>query len=762
MRLKSIIITIASTSALRQIVHDYKLIIEDKRKRQTLADATTAARRCGPEELLDYLNETEVKQVCEAVGVESRGRKNVLIVRLLEGARSAPPPASQPARTTQTRMSNQLPTRRPMSDSKPAQDSLQLATPDGGPTNVEKYEFEPIKGYPMLNWRGKRPFTSTQYYPAQLKEVYGEEVDGWRNKIFWGDNLQVMSHLLKDFRGKVDLIYIDPPFDSKADYKKQISLKGKSAENDRSSFEEKQYTDIWANDDYLQFMYERIAVARELLSESGTLYLHCDWHKSHHLRCLLDEVFGSENCHNVLTWKRSHAQGNTGQGAVHFGRVSDTIFIYSKTGRPVWNPQYVPYTDDILNRDYKYVDKKTGDRYRLMPVDGPGGASKGNPYYEFLGVTGYWRYSKETMQALYDKGEIVLSSTGRSLSRRRFLKDAMGTPVTDLWDDLNRVSPTSNERLDYPTQKPEVLLERIISNSSNPGQIVVDFFMGSGTAQSVAMKLGRRFIGADINLGAIQTTSARLIGVCDCLRQQPPDKNMKYFTGLEIYNVNHYDVFRNPVQAKELLIEALEIQKLEFSTVFDGEKDGRMVKIMPVNRIATRADLNELIAGFDYKAWERKQNESPNRPVEKITLVCMGHELDLAAQLQLNARPFKVDVEVVDILRDKANLEFKRDSQGKVSIKRGELIVEKFYPMNLLQKLSLQKGAVDDWKELVESVLIDWNYDGAVLQPAVVDIPSKDELVKGVYKVPDDAGTIRVKITDLLSESWEGSVSYGD
>lgn len=649
-----------------------------------------------------------------------------------------------------------------MSKTTPAQDSLQLTTPDGGTTNVEKYEFEPIKGYPMLNWRGKRPFTSTQYYPAQLKEVHGEEVDGWRNKIFWGDNLQVMSHLLKEFRGKVDLIYIDPPFDSKADYKKQISLKGKSAANDRTSFEEKQYTDIWANDDYLQFMYERIVIARELLSETGTIFLHCDWHKSHHLRCILDEIFGGENCHNVITWKRSHAQGNTGQGAVHFGRVSDTIFIYSKIGKPIWNPQYVPYTQDVLDRDYKYVDDKTGERYRLMPVDGPGGAAKGNPYYEFLGVTGYWRYSKETMQELHDKGEIVLSSTGRSLSRKRFLKDAKGTPVTDLWDDLNRVSPTSNERLDYPTQKPEALLERIISNSSNSGQIVLDFFMGSGTAQAVAMKLGRRFIGADINLGAIQTTSKRLISVADELRQKPLNPQTKYFTGVEIYNVNHYDIFRNPVQAKELLIEALEIQKLEFSTVFDGEKDGRMVKIMPVNRIATRADLNELIAGFDYKAWERKQNESPNRPVEKITLVCMGHEPTLRAELELAAKPFKIDVEVVDILRDKADLEFKRDSQAKVSIKKGELVIEKFYPMNLLQKLSLQKEAVEDWKELAESVLIDWNYDGAVLQPAVVDIPGKNEMVKGVYKVPDDAGTIRVKITDLLSESWEGSVTNGD
>src|SRR5690606_7186216 len=166
------------------------------------------------------------------------------------------------------------------------------------------------------------------------------------------------------------------------------------------------------------------------------------------------------------------------------------------------------------------------------------------------------------------------------------------------------------ERVGYPTQKPEAVIERLIAASSNPGDLVFDCFMGSGTTQAVAMKLGRRFIGADINLGAIQTTTKRLIKVAEELRQKPLDPETKHYTGFEVYNVNHYDIFRNPVQAKELLLEALEVQKLEFSTVFDGEKDGRMIKIMPVNRIATRADLNELIAGFDYKAWERKQNES--------------------------------------------------------------------------------------------------------------------------------------------------------
>ncbi|MFN5565865.1 MAG: DNA methyltransferase, partial [Pseudanabaena sp.] len=161
--------------------------------------------------------------------------------------------------------------------------------------NAEGYKFEPIKGYPMLHWKGKRPFTSTQFYPAQQKESHGVDVDGWRNKIFWGDNLQVMSHLLKDFRGKVNLVYIDPPFDSKADYKKKIQLRGQSITNDQNTFEEKQYTDIWNNDEYLQFIYERLILLRELLAEDGCIYLHCDYRKSHHLRCVLDEIFGGSN-----------------------------------------------------------------------------------------------------------------------------------------------------------------------------------------------------------------------------------------------------------------------------------------------------------------------------------------------------------------------------------------------------------------------------------------------------------------------------------
>lgn len=645
------------------------------------------------------------------------------------------------------------------------QGKLKLGAVPSKETAVDKYEFEPIQGYPMLNWRGKRPFRSTHFYPAQLKESYGQETDGWRNKIYWGDNLQVMSHLLKDYRGKVDLIYIDPPFDSKADYKMNVGLKGKSTVNDQNSFEEKQYTDIWTNDEYLQFMYERLALLRELLSETGTIYLHCDYHKSHYLRLLMDEIFGQNHFVNEAVWKRATTvKGNTGQGSKYLGTNTDSIFIYTKSDEYVFHPQFTKYSDAYIENFFNYVEEGTGRRYQLISMTAPGDSGKGNPRYEVMGITRYWRYSKVRMQELIDSGLVVQTKPGNVPRKKLYLDEGKGVPVQSLWDDINGLAAQSAERVGYPTQKPEALLARVISTSSNPGDIVFDCFMGSGTTQAAALKLGRRFIGADINLGAIQTTTDRLIGIAARVENGsddllvPAGRTDSLYTGFEVYNVNHYDVFRNPVEAKDLLIEALEIQKLVANSIYDGEKDGRRVKIMPINRISTKADLNELISGFDYKAFDRRQTDNPNQPVEKILLVCMGHEADLSASLQSEVT-YKLDIEVVDILRDKSNLEFKRDAEAEIALKDGNLLVEQFFPMNLLQKLSLQKENVEDWRELVESIMVDWNYDGAVLSPAVVDLPGKNELVSGRYAIPEDAGTIRVKITDLLSESLEMDVS---
>lgn len=323
----------------------------------------------------------------------------------------------------------------------------------------------------------------------------------------------------------------------------------------------------------------------------------------------------------------------------------------------------------------------------------------------------------------------------------------------DVWDLQHINMHDQTERVGYPTQKPERLLEKIILSSSTKGGIVFDCFMGSGTTQAVAMKLGRRFVGADINLGAIQTTTKRLINVASELEEQE-DK----YKGFEVYNVNNYDFFRNPLEAKELIISALEAQKFDAGSVYDGELDGRMVKIMPVNRIATKADLEELKANLPYKTFEKRKEENSNVPVERITLVCMGHEPDLKASLEQELSEYKLDIEIVDILRDKSVLQLKREAETDIVVENGKLIIKEFYPMNLMQKLSLQKEFVEDWKQLVESVMIDWNFDGAVLEPAVIDIPEKNDFVAGIYEIPADAGVIKIKITDLLSESLEVEV----
>lgn len=334
--------------------------------------------------------------------------------------------------------------------------------------------------------------------------------------------------------------------------------------------------------------------------------------------------------------------------------------------------------------------------------------------------------------------------------------EGKGYPIEDTWncselDPLNsiQIMSFSGEKVGYPTQKNENLLERIIKCSSNPGDLVMDTFMGSGTTQAVALKLGRRFIGADINLGAIQTTTKRLINI---LESNPIEKETT--AGFEVYNVNNYDFFNNPIQARDLLIDALQIQRFDSNNVFDGELEGRNIKIMPVNHIATKADLENLISNLPYKLYQKRADENPSEPVDKITLVCMGHEPDLAAFFQQRVI-YTIDVQIEDILLDKRNIELKRDSRAEVIIENNRLIIKSFYPMNLLQKLSLQKESVEDWRQLVDSIMIDWDYDGNVLRPAEIDNPGKNQLVAGTYSIPANHGRIRVKITDLLSQSLE-------
>ena len=583
-----------------------------------------------------------------------------------------------------------------------------------------EFDLQPIRGFPELRWTGKKAFTGTQYFPAQRKESYGDPVDGWNNRLYWGDNLQVMSHMLRDFRGEIDLIYIDPPFDSKADYIKKISKRGLQPSGDRSGFEESQYADLWTAEGYLQWLYERLILCREFLKQGGSILVHCDWHRSHQIRCILDEVFTPTAFVNEIVWHYyNKMQGNINK----FANNHDVIYRYSKGGSFQHN---------------KVKEKRSKPTQQIKRV---------------------WDKDKQSIvNAKGDDGKVIYeTSTHRT--------------VDDVWR-MSMLQPADKtEPTGYPTQKPEHLLARIIEACSRPGDLIFDPFMGSGTTQAVSMKMGRRFLGADINLGSVETTVSRLNEARTHIEKNSLPKDMfvdlgidkpeKTYRGFEVFNVNDYDIFRNPVEAKELIKEAMELQPLPTSSVFDGQRDQYLVKIMPVNRIATRQDLNEVINGMDFKAYERRQAEAPSKIVDRIMLVCMGHEPDIGPELVKAAKPFNIEVEVVDLIRDKANLHFKRQSDAKLVIKDGHLEIAGFYPLNLLQKLSMDTDAVEDWRQLVETIKVDWNYDGAVLSPELIDAPEKDALVTGRYPIPADASTIRVKITDLLSESWEGEIENG-
>ncbi|MBM6875807.1 site-specific DNA-methyltransferase [Fusobacterium mortiferum] len=594
----------------------------------------------------------------------------------------------------------------------------------------QRFRVNPIEGFPELVWKGKKPYSDTRFFPAQLKERYGEEKDGWFNKIFWGDNLQVMAHLLREYRGKIKLIYIDPPFDSKADYKKTIKLRGETIKNDQNTFEEKQYSDIWNNGEYLQFMYERLILLRELLSDDGSIYLHCDWHKSHHLRCLMDEVFGAreENFQNEIIWCYRGMAVSTS----HYVRRHDNILFYTKSSNFTFNWEEIAEPlEETTMKKYKYSDEN-GRKFRLH-----GRNITGSP--------------------IQNKSDIELKwlETNPELCRIDYLDEKKGAKPRD-WFVMDYINIMSNERENYPTQKPEALLERIIKASSNPGDLVFDCFMGSGTTQAVAMKLGRKFIGTDINMGAIQTTTKRLLKIVEENRD-----NEELYTGFEYYHVNNYDFFRNPIQAKEILLEAYEIEKFDNSNIFDGQKEGRMIKIMPTNRITTKGDLESFISNLNYKVYEQRRAENPLKPVENITLICMGHESDLKASFEEKVKPYKIDLKVVDVLKDRMDINFERDSEADIEIQGNKLVINSFYPRTLLDKLGEEAGNIEDWRVLVESVLIDWNYDGAVLEPSILDTPDKKSLVAGEYEIPEDYGTIRVKITDLLSNSLEMEVKNG-
>ena len=574
-------------------------------------------------------------------------------------------------------------------------------------------EITPIKGRPMLHWVGKKPLDLVRHYPAQVCEGVGvrnppaepsweDFIESGTNLLFHGDNKEVLSSLLvAGFRGRVDLIYIDPPFDSGADYVRKVRLRGETGTLEgrgHTLLERVQYEDIWANDNYLQFMYERLILMRELLSDRGNIYLHCDWHKSHHLRFLLDEVFGAENFVNEVIWhyKRWTAPSD------NFQALHDSIFWYAKnkTSR-IYNTVWVVPANVEKGRKENYQEDEEGRLYRWQTANG---------------------------------------------ERYKIYRDQKGVQAGDVWE-IAFVHPSGQERKDFPTQKPEALLERIIKASSHEDSIVLDCFCGSGTAAAVAERLGRRWIMADINKGAIQTTMKRLQGVIG-------EKNGDFLEkgrGFVHYRVNDYDA-ANHNDLKRVILSRYGVQTDAKDLFFDGTTaDGLLAKIVDLNRPLTRLDVQIV-----------KDEITDNRPDETrdICVFCNGSELGIIEELDREKSPIN-RISICDVQQE--GVITNRPAEAEVEIERSgakaRIRILDYISPSILARMEIDRTVfderIDDFRAQIDCVLIDADYDGECYKIAESDLPKRrTDFIKGEYELelPRTDAKVAVKIVDMLGE----------
>lgn len=416
-------------------------------------------------------------------------------------------------------------------------------------------------------------------YEMEKQETVGENTDG--NMVIRGECVSACAYL-KEQGVQVDLVYIDPPFASGADYAKKVYIRRnpKVAEaiaqaereldvDELKAFEEKMYGDVWDKEKYLSWMYENLMAIKGVMSENASIWVELDNHIGHYVKILLDEIFGENHFVNEIVWKRTFSHSDVGQGAKHLGRLHDVIFLYSMSDEYTLNTVYTPYSQEYIDNFFRYSDDD-GRRYRLVSMIGTGGAAKGNPFYEFMGVSRYWRYSQKTIQELVERGLVVQTKPGAVPQKKNYLDESPGVPLQDIWTDIAPVQGGSVENANYATQKPEQLLERIINTSSNSDMLVADFFGGSGVTAAVANKLGRRFIHCDIGLNSIQTARDRLV------------TDGAEFDVLEIKD--GVQLYRNPVQTMDKIKSLIPGLKNEddLDSFWEGAISDSKLGVIPV------------------------------------------------------------------------------------------------------------------------------------------------------------------------------------
>ncbi len=514
--------------------------------------------------------------------------------------------------------------------------------------------------------RAERPLdTGAQ---GDLFDFRGRQKSGWTNKLIWGDNKLILSSLKNgpirdeiEKQGGIKLIYIDPPFDVGADFSMDIEIGGSTGSPTETFtkkpnvLEELAYRDTWGKgaDSFIAMLYERLVLMRDLLAEDGSIYVHCDVRVESYLKLVLDEIFGENGFNSMVVWKR---RSGIVQKTNQFGITTDFLFYYNKSDEFTFISQFTTVdTEDYIKERYTYKEPD-GRVYKLGDLSNP--ANRPTLKYEYKGFAPPekgWAVSRERMEQMDKEGRLYFpQDKSKRLMRKQFLDEWKGKPVQNLWDDVFPVNSQAKEKIDYPTQKPEALLERILNASSNENDIVADFFCGSGTTMAVAEKLGRKWIGTDLGKFAIHTTRKRLIGVQRQLKSDGKDFRAFEILNLGKYERAHYigvnmnlreEERQKQLEQKEkdfiaLILKAYKAEGAENFRCFHGKKAGRLVSVGPINLPVTRLFVEEIIL------------ECREKRISRVDILAFEFEMGLFPNIQEEAKSKGIDLALKYIPRE--------------------------------------------------------------------------------------------------------------
>ena len=546
----------------------------------------------------------------------------------------------------------------------------------------EKYRFLLFddKREVELVWNGKTrevctailPFQTLEHIDEPRKEkrddeelgldLGGRQAKGWTNKLIWGDNKLILSSLRAgalrrqiEEAGGLKLIYIDPPFDVGADFSMDIEIGGETFHKEPNLLEQIAYRDTWGRgaDSFISMIYERIILMRDLMHPEGSVYVHCDPRVNGFIRLVMNEIFGTELFRNEIVWQRTSSR----KGVNQLGRVHDLIYFYSKGDSLFWNPPAVPQTEETA-RGHDFLTDEDGTINRLSDLSGAGPG----PARMFKGESidpppgRHWGYDQAGINDLMTRGRIAFTKTGTPRLKTP-LNQLKGVAVHDVWTDVSVLNSAAEERVDYPTQKPEALLTRIVEASSNEGDLVADFFCGSGTTAAVAEKLGRKWIATDLGKFGIHTTRKRLIQV-----QRELKAADKPFRAFEVLNLGRYErqaylniagrltgkkkeqaLARKEKEFRDLILKAYRAEPLADAAFFHGKNAGRLVVVGPINLPVGRLFVEEVVT------------ECRKRGASRVDVLAFEFEmglfpavLDEAKQKGIDLAPKTIPPEVFD------------------------------------------------------------------------------------------------------------------